>query len=110
MQDPLDPHVGADASPNQTFHLPLACFHESRPPPQIGFQEFGTQRSEQLAVDPPAVLKTNFELRGMDVDVDQGWWNLQVEKADRIATREQQSPIRLAQGVLQRTVAYVPPI
>ena len=69
---------------------------------QVGGEKLGPQRAEQLAVEPAAILKTYFELRGMDVDVHHIRRHFQAQKADRKPAGEQQPSIGLGQRVPQR--------
>ena len=54
---------------------------------QVGRQELAPQRGQQLAVEPAGVLEADFELRRMDVHVDQFRRHLQRQEGDRIAAR-----------------------
>ena len=77
---------------------------------QIGRQELAAQRGQQLAVEPAGVLEADFELRGMNVHVDHLGRHLHRQEGDRLAADHHQPAIGLAQGVLQRPVADVPPV
>ena len=72
---------------------------------QIGRQKPRAQRAEQLAIQPAAVLKADFELRRMDVHIDGLRRHFDLQHGHRISAGQQQPAIRFAQGMLQRPIA-----
>jgi len=72
---------------------------------QVGGQELGANRREQLAVKPAGVLEAHLELGRVNIHVDQLGRHVEPQERDRVAPGHQQPAIGLAQGVLQRAVA-----
>ncbi len=81
-----------------------------QPMRQIGREELRSQRAEQLAVEPAAVLETDFQLVGWTLTSTTSGGISRLRKRNRIAAGEQQPAIGLGQGVLQRAIANVRPL
>ena len=65
---------------------------------EVGGEELGPQRAEQLAVESAAILEADFLLGRMDVHVDHFGRHVETQEADRLPAGEQQAAIGFAEA------------
>jgi hypothetical protein len=66
--------------------------------------EFVAECFEELAVECLAVLKANFAFVGVDVDIDECWWEFEEEEADRMSADHEQSAVGFSECVLEAAI------